>query len=205
MAQTSDDERQALIDLDGSLADYDGALRAAMDAIRAPGEPPYADRLAVGREEPHMEARRKLIQAQPGFWRGLERIERGFEVVDRMRRIGFGLHVLTKGPRATVGAWSEKLAWCIAELPDAMVTITSDKSAVYGRVLLDDWPAYFVAWLKARPRGLVICVAQPWNADYRAGGPLEHANVLRYDGSNQAEVETRLRAAYDRKGGASLS
>src|SRR5580700_1369568 len=104
MAQTSDDERQALIDLDGSLADYDGALRAAMDAIRAPGEPPYADRLAVGREEPHMEARRKLIQAQPGFWRGLERIERGFEVVDRMRRIGFGLHVLTKGPRATVGA-----------------------------------------------------------------------------------------------------
>jgi 5'-nucleotidase len=201
MVQTSDDERQALIDLDGSLADYDAALREAMDAIRAPGEPSYADRLTVGREEPHMEARRKLIQAQPGFWRGLKRIERGFEVVDCMRRIGFGLHVLTKGPRTTAGAWSEKLAWCIAELPDAMVTITSDKSAVYGRVLLDDWPAYFVAWLKVRPRGLVICVAQPWNADYRAGGPLEHANVLRYDGSNKADVESRLRAAYDRKGG----
>jgi 5'-nucleotidase len=197
---TSDDERQALLDLDGSLADYDKVMRARMEAIRSPEEPPYADRLS-GHEPPHLEARRKLIQAQPGFWRSLPRIERGFQVVEAMRHIGFGLHVLTKGPRSTSIAWSEKLDWCIDNIPDAMVTVTGDKSAVYGRVLLDDFPPYFTSWLAVRPRGFVICVDQPWNADYRKGGPLEHPNVLRFDGTNLAEVEARLRRAYERGGG----
>ena len=198
---TSDDERQALLDLDGSLADYDKIMRARMETLRAPEEPPHVDRFVTLSEPPHIEARRKLIQAQPGFWRGLPRIDRGFQVVEVMRRIGFGLHVLTKGPRSTSIAWSEKLDWCIDNIPDAMVTVTADKSAVYGRALLDDFPPYFTSWLLVRPRGLVVCVDQPWNADYRKGGPLEHPNVLRFDGSNLAELEARLRRAYERRGG----
>jgi len=118
-----------------------------------------------------------------------------------MRRIGFGLQVLSKGPRSTSIAWSEKLEWSIHNIPDAGVTVTGKKSSFYGRVLLDDWPAYFTKWLVARPRGLVICVDQPWNADYRKGGPKEHPNVIRLDSSNMAEIEDRLRRAYARKGG----
>jgi hypothetical protein len=119
-------------------------------------------------------------------------------VVDELRALGFELHVLTKGPRSTPNAWSEKVEWCADHLPDANVTVTGDKSLVYGRVLVDDWPPYFTRWLEARPRGLVVCVAHPWNEGFSPGGPQAHANVLRYDGANREELRRRLARAYER-------
>lgn len=189
------DDRIALIDLDGTVADYDAAMRAAMATLRAPGEPGEPDR---GAEPAHLEARRKLVQRQPGFWRGLAPLALGFAVVDELRALGFELHVLTKGPRATPNAWSEKVEWCAEHLPDANVTVTGDKSLVYGRVLVDDWPPYFTRWLEVRPRGLVVCVAHPWNEGFAAGGAEAHANVLRFDGENRDELRRRLARAYER-------
>ncbi len=62
----------ALIDLDGIVADCDGALREQQALLRSPDEPPFQDRYSGGGEEPaYIEARRKLIQRQPGFWRNL--------------------------------------------------------------------------------------------------------------------------------------
>lgn len=194
-AETED--KIALIDLDGTVADYDAAMTAAMRALQSPEERPYEDRYGGGAAEPlHLEARRKVIQRQSGFWRKLRPIPVGFEVVAEMRAIGFTLHVLTKGPRASTNAWSEKVEWCAEHLPDAAVTITGDKSLVYGRVLLDDYPPYFEGWLTSRPRGLVVCVAHAWNADYAAGGSKEHPNVLRYDGDPAALPALRRRLAY---------
>jgi len=201
---TSDDERKGLIDLDSSVAAYAKKMREEQDKLRAPGEPAYVDALDHDQEPPHIRARRKLIQRQPGFWRSLERIELGFDIVQMMRQIGFGLHVVTKGPRGTSNAWSEKLEWSTEQIPDASVTVTTDKSAIYGRAFLEDWPPYFRSWLMVRKNGLVICVAQPWNEDYAVGGRLQRPNVIRYDGSNRGEVERMLRRAYERKGGESL-
>jgi 5'(3')-deoxyribonucleotidase len=189
------EDRIALIDLDGTVADYDSALRDAMRTLQSPDEPPYAQR---HHEPPHVEARRKMIQRQPGFWRTLKRLPLGFEVVEELRSLGFVLHVLTKGPSTTPSAWSEKVEWCREHLPDALVTVTSDKSLVYGRVLFDDFPPYFAPWLAVRPRGLVVCVAHPWNEGYANGGPEEHERVLRYDGSNRDELRARLVRAFDR-------
>jgi len=43
------------------------------------------------------------------------------------------------------------------------------KSLVYGKVLVDDWPDYYLPWLGVRPRGLVTVPAHPWNADVYSG------------------------------------
>ena len=201
---TEADDRLALIDLDGTLADYDKAMRERMVAIQAPCEKPYVGRYEDDIEPPYMEARRKLIQRQTGFWRNLERIPLGFEIIDELRGIGFPLHVLTTGPATTPSAWSEKVDGSREELPDALVTVTSDKSLVYGRVLVDDWPAYFTKWLIVRPRGLVVCVAHPWNIDFAKGGPKEHPSVLRYDGTNRTELRALLKRAHARKSGESF-
>lgn len=107
--------------------------------------------------------------------------------------------MLTKGPKSTPNAWSEKVEWCTKHLPGRLVTLSSDKSLVYGRILVDDWPPYFEKWLQVRPRGLVICVAQPWNIAYDRGGYEEGGNVLRYDGANREELRERIHAAFNRQ------
>lgn len=188
----------ALLDLDDSLADYSTAMHEQMSRIASPGEPPLADSRMTGVEAPWLEARRKLIQRQPGFWRGLRRIPEGFVVVDTLRQVGFSLHVLTKGPKSSPNAWGEKLEWCQAEIPDAVVTLAGDKSLVCGRVLYDDYPPYFEAWLEQRPRGLVVCLAQPWNASYAPGGKDERPNVFRFDSVNVHELRSRLQNAFSR-------
>ena len=112
--------------------------------------------------------------------------------------MGFLLHVLTKGPKYTRAAWSEKADWCAENLPDALITVTQDKSLMYGRVLVDDYPPYFEKWLEVRPRGLVVCVAHPWNGDFAKGGAKEHPNVFRYNGTNREELRLALKSAFER-------
>jgi 5'(3')-deoxyribonucleotidase len=194
----------ALIDLDGTVADYDGAMYERMRLLQAPEETPYGGRDFDDKEPPHVEARRKLIQRSPGFWKDLAPIERGLDIVDELRALEFELHVLTKGPRSTPSAWSEKVEWCHHWLPDAHPTVTSDKSLVYGRTLVDDFPPYFEAWRAQRPNGLVVCVAHPWNADYGVGGKKECHGVIRYTGTNMNEVRQLLARARHRKSGESL-
>lgn len=194
----ADEDRIALIDLDGTVADYDTALKEAMRSLQSPNEPAYSDRYTGGIEPPYIEARRKMIQRQPGFWRNLAPLPLGFQVVQELREYAFDLHVLTKGPQKNGPAWGEKLEWCQEHLTDATVTVTGEKSLVYGRILVDDFPPYFEKWLKVRPRGLVICVAHPWNEGFAKGGSQEHPNVFRYDGKNREELRDRIRRAHER-------
>jgi len=204
-----DDDKVALIDLDGTVADYDTAMKSELDQLRSPGEAPVVDRYMDRennevKEQPHLERRRKLIQQKPGFWRNLPRHSLGFQVIEEMRALKFTLGVLTKGPGKTPGAWTEKFEWCQLNLPDADVTITQNKARVYGRVLFDDWPDYFIPWLVHRPRGLVIAVAQPWNANMQdiiaqaKDSGVENPRILRYDGTNLEDLRAQLRWAYNR-------
>jgi len=109
------------------------------------------------------------------------------------KEIGYSISILTKAPSRKHAAWSEKVEWCATHLEDYIdgVTIAHDKGMVYGALLVDDWPAYVEAWLKHRPRGLVIMPANGHNEGF------SHPNVVRYDGSNLEEVRQRMQERFD--------
>jgi FMN phosphatase YigB (HAD superfamily) len=175
----------ALFDLDGTLADYDSAMRRDMRLLQSPGEPDWGAHIE---DEPeYLRERSSLIRRVPGWWENLDKHPPGFEILSVARELKFQCHVLTKGPASASSSWTEKLRWCQKHVPDLLVTVTQDKGLVYGKVLVDDWPPYVRRWLEWRPRGLVIMPAHPWNEG------VTHPNVIRYvDRQSLTEVRERL-------------
>jgi len=158
----------ALVDLDGTLADFDGAMRAQLVLLDSPQDVARAidmpEHELYGEKHPHMKFRRDLVKRQPGFWEGLPVLPLGMSIVEILRRLDYEIHVLSKGPVTTTSAWTEKVHWVQKHLgAGTPITMTHDKGLVYGRVLVDDWPPYIEAWLAYRPRGFVVMPAQPWN------------------------------------------
>lgn len=177
-----------LFDLDGTLANFDASMRPKLAALRSPGEDPEAE--ATEREEvPYMKERRRLIKSQPGFWRDLEPIPLGFQLLEEARAQRFLCQILSKSPRKIPAAAGEKIEWCVKYVPDLPIVLSEDKGLVYGKMLCDDWPEYIERWLTWRPRGLVIAVAQPWNVGIDARFS---KNVVRFDGTNFAYVRERM-------------
>lgn len=171
--QQPDTEPIALIDMDGTVADFDKAMERHLGWLAGPDDPPRVS--GPRRDTPQwMKARQNLIRIVPGFWRDIPKLEAGFEVLGLLRELKFSLNILTKGPDKSINAWSEKVEWCQEHVPDAAITITQDKGLVYGRVLFDDWPPYVRRWLEWRPRGLIVMMDWPWNRDFA------HPNVFRY-------------------------
>jgi 5'-nucleotidase len=184
----------ALFDMDGTLADYDKALLADLEKIRSPYEPVITDSHFDGNPD-YVEQRRHMITNQSGWFLKLERFQLGWDVYEMCRDIGYKIAILTKGPQSKYSAWNEKIQWCHNHMgKDALdgVTITHDKSLVYGNVLVDDYPDYVTGWLKNRPRGLVIMPAHNFNKDF------SHPQVIRYDGKNVNEVRVMLTLQYNR-------
>lgn len=186
-------EPVALIDMDGTVADFDGQMRADLAALRSPEEGSTQHLDPDDSKEPDwLKARKKLIKSQPGWWRNLPRYEPGFEILDILRELEFTLMVTTKGPWGTHSAWTEKVEWCRQHVPDAAVTVTEDKGLVYGKVLVDDWPAYGIRWLEWRPRGLLVVPAHPWNRLDRFPSHL-HPNIFRYTPGSHHDLRERLK------------
>lgn len=191
----------ALFDMDGSLAAYTPKLVAGLELLRAPEEPvidenniwEYSDLL-------HISNRIKLIKSQARWWYDLEAIAEGMAVVDAAKSIGFHIAILTKGPQNHPAAWGEKLQWCQTNMGyHTDVTVTIDKSRVYGKVLYGDYKTYMEAWLAVHPRGLGIMPVTPGNASFT------HSRVVKYRGSVDLPLVIKaLRIAKDRKPGSPL-
>ena len=163
----------ALVDLDGSCANYDQAMVRELNKIRSPNEPEIKN-IPYGHVPAYLQHRMDLIKRQPGFWLGLPTIQIGLDICELLRdRLKFQLMVLSKGPKRTTAAWTEKVEWVAKHLPHADVTITHDKGLVYGRILFDDYPPYILRWLAHRPRGKVLMLDTPYNQEF------VHPNVLR--------------------------
>lgn len=175
----------ALYDLDGTLANYEEALRR--DAAELLDRPDL-----LGSTEKVPKEARLEITRRPGWWSSLAPLARGFEVLGITQELGFRHMILSKGPRSHAAAWAEKLLWCDIRLPRDLghgITLTDDKGLVYGRVLVEDWPPYIDRWLRWRPRGFVVLMDHHYNRGF------EHPNVLRYDGSNKTELRECLAIA----------
>lgn len=186
-------QRVALFDMDGSLFDYSGKLRADLERLRSPLEPEMPENLWEMEKQPHIGARMDLIKSQAGWWRNLERIEDGFKILNEAVRIGYKISVLTKGPKSHPVAWAEKLICCQENIrQDVDVTVTMDKGLCWGTFLYDDYPDYMTKWLEHRPRGLGIMPVTNLNKDY------SHPQVVMWNGENLAEVVMAMGIAYSR-------
>jgi 5'(3')-deoxyribonucleotidase len=184
MKQTTRANLVAQIDLDGTLANYNKAILEGLERLRGPDEDIFLPNF--GEEPEHIKNRLRAIRDKPGWWRELEPIPLGFKVLDILRKYGFNLNILTKGPWSNSASWTEKVDWCRKYVPDAAITITENKSNVYGKILMDDYIPYVEGWLEFRPRGLVIMPALPWNEGF------EHPNVIRLTENNLHDVEIRV-------------
>jgi hypothetical protein len=177
----------ALVDMDGTLCDCSGAIAGGLAELRGPHDDPREE------ENPdppaYIIARRRLIMSVPGFWRNLQPLPLGAQIVAVLRELGFDTYILTKGPRDQPLGWTEKLEWCRHHLPHVPVVMTEDKGLVHGTVLVEDWPPYIRQWLRRNSAGLVIVPAQPWNSDVEASLP---ARSIRYDGTNLDVVRNAL-------------
>lgn len=180
-------ERIALIDMDGTVADYESAIEVSYDRLRNPeNEACYKDASrCYGRDTwpDHLWNRMDAIKRRPGFWRNLEPLEIGFEIIDVLATMGFSFHIATQGPSTKSAAWAEKLDWAREHMPFADVNVTENKSLLYGKVLVDDWPPFGLDWLKHRPRGIVIMPAAHYNKD------IEHPQIFRYEEGMQEQLE----------------
>jgi len=185
-------KRIALFDMDNTLCDYSSAMTRDLKKIIHPDEVVPLNPHAM--KEEYWKERIKMVQAQPDWWFNLERLELGNTLYHMADFTGFEIHILTKGPVMTPSAWTEKLKWCQKHLGlNIPVTITQEKSLVYGRILIDDFPEYLSAWLKHRPNGYAIMPAHDYNKDFT------HDRVIRYDGTNDKEVLALFEKTFQRK------
>ena len=188
---TNDSKPVGLVDIDGTLADYDGAMEKDLELLRSPNEEKYTTGLHK-KHPPHIWNRMELIKSRGEWWENLPTLKAGFTLLHELKELDFYISILTQGPKDNPIAWSHKVAWCKKNVPDLDITITRRKGLVYGRVLVDDYPEYISQWLEWRPRGLVIMPAQPWNVDFK------HSNIIRYDQTNLIEVREALTEARSR-------
>ena len=183
----------ALVDMDGTVADYKGAMQKGLEKALAGLGVSGTD---VWKDE--YKPIQNLIKNQIGFWRDLEPIQEGLALVNALRFYGFKPHILTKGPYKTLIAWTEKAEWCRKHLPGTPITISEDKGLVYGKILVDDWPPYCESWLKWRPRGLVLMPAYTYNEGFEDKFPGQVIRVTG-DSDNWDRVKQAIQNVADRQ------
>lgn len=187
-------EDVALFDLDGTLCDYERSLLEKLEELRSPHEPPYTS--SIRDAPPYITRRADMIRASEEWWENLPRFQLGWDILEIAKSLDYRIMILTQGPRKNPSSWSGKKKWIDRNLgEDVDVTITRDKSLIYGKVLVDDFPDYIEGWLEYRARGTVIMPANVSNKHFT------HSNVIRYDGTNLDQVREALVLAKKREPG----
>jgi len=174
--------------MDGTVADYDGAMSASYSRLIGPGELTYLEACnRYGRMTlpDFIWNRCQLIKSKPGWWRSLPMLQVGDQIVNVLQQLGYEIQIATRGPANHTQAWSEKIEWARDRMPFVKaVHVTEDKSSIQGDILVDDWPSYCDKWQAKNPNGLVIMPAY----DYNVGCP-----YFRYELGMQTQLENLVR------------
>ena len=136
-----------LLDQDGVLADFDGALD---EVLRDLGhDPTLLERTAwdyAKDVERHfgIDAVRALDDAwrAPGFFKRLDVIDGAIEAVEELLALGFDVAVCTAPSSENPTCASDKLWWVDHHFPSLAgnVVLATDKTLVHGDLLIDDRP-----------------------------------------------------------------
>lgn len=178
----------ALVDLDNTLVDLQGQMDSDLHEVL--GE----DIKKISKKT--LESVEYLIKNKFNWWAGLQPLPFGMSIVEELRKIGFEIVICSKGPRRVISAWTQKVQWVQMYVPDANIVLTQDKSLIYGRLLVDDWPEYIKPWLEARPRGIVLMPATRFNKKFK------HPRVYRMEKyEDLLAIKPLLKKIYARKGG----
>lgn len=167
----------ALVDMDGTLFDYEGSLKNELAKLRSPFEKEIGFNF---KENPkYIQNRIDLITGYESFWADMPKFKLGWDVLEILQDLDYQIDILTQGPRRNPVAWSGKKK-CIDKHfgEDFNITQTRNKGRVYGKVLVDDFPGYIENWLRWRKNGQVIMPANDFNQDFK------NSQVIRYDGKN---------------------
>jgi len=175
----------ALFDMDGTLCDLQGAMLRDLKKLAGPKEKSVQD-VHDKRLPQYVKNRINMIKQSHSWWEQLEELKLGFDILRAARQAGYEIHILTKGPSTSLNAYTEKVKWVKAHIPDAKITITDNKGMVYGKILVEDHPVFIQHWLKYRVRGLVIMPKNKINRFFK------HPQVIVYDGKNLAQVKRAL-------------
>lgn len=157
----SEEKPVALLDMDGTICDYHGALQRGLEDI-------FGHEQIAGKKVDTLmrEKVETLIKCQQGWYRNLKPLPIGLAIYKLLREIGFQIVICSKGSRWSKNSWTEKMEWVAEHLDDdVLMNLTQVKQLVYGRVFVDDYPAHFLPWMEKRPRGVVIVPDQPWNQE----------------------------------------
>lgn len=155
----------ALLDMDGTVCKWHEQLEKDLNDVLGDARKTLPPETVTKIEH--------LIRSKPGWYLNLEPIPLGIKLAEMLHVIGFTVMVATKATPKATNAWSEKAAWCQKYLPFAKVTVSEDKTLMYGKILVDDYQKFADPWLLRRKRGYVILPDQPWNQGY------EHPRVKR--------------------------
>lgn len=197
-------DKIALIDLDNTVCDWDKAMIRDLRRVLPPEYYPKIDLWMNDerRNRPEwVENLMSVIRTQAGWWFDLEPLPLGMKILEIIKssRWAWEVNILTKGPATKPAAWAEKVQWCLKHIGEVPVTVCANKSLVYGRVLVDDYPPYMEQWLDHRPNGLGIMPGHTYNKDF------EHPNVVRVtDSLGLIKVASALKIAWNRQDGEPL-
>jgi 5'-nucleotidase len=186
-------ENIILFDMDQTLCDHDKGLFESLEKLRSPNEPIFYPPI-LDETPQYMKNRANLIRSSESWWENLEKLKLGWDILELAKELDFRIMILTQGPKKYPSSWSGKKKWIDKNLgQDTEITITRDKSLVYGKILVDDYPGYVEPWLEWRTRGLGIMPVNIRNKDYK------HSQVIKYDGTNLKDVKYAMENAKQRK------